>query len=901
MNQSPLEQDRLVELPLISQSDVDAGSEAGQWHGWTAIDAPHPSAPQGVYRTTDEDSFVIPTPDKPPAARVELLAPAGGPEAGYAAFHFGADAIYLGLRKFSARAEAENFTFEEVDTITAYAHSLNRRVFVTINTLIREDELAELIEAVATLADIGVDALIIQDLGVYHLVRRHFPQLELHASTQLSVHNRAGVEVLRLLGFQRVVLARELTFEEVNDITATGGVETEVFIHGALCYAYSGLCLFSSQTIGRSGNRGKCSYSCRDSYEVNGAPLTLRDGTAVRRDPREGFPFSMKDLALPDHIPALQSSGVSCFKIEGRKKSPLYVATTTDYYRKLIDGKLAPEDRATHEADMQTVFSRPWTRLFVQTHTDKEVADRDTVGHRGALIGKVEAVLGEGGPAPRLRFTTDRALEKHDGLQVDLPTLGKPFGFAVEQLWQVKRGRKSKEMAREAVVRVEADTLVEVSLPRDHPPLPIGAPVYCSSSQEVKRGYRHESPNPEAHRVCKPLAIEATLTPSRLRVRARVEEVAIERSLDGPFQSARDVAGMADAARGVFDRLGGTKLELDSFTWHNDDGLFVPISKLNTLRRELVANVEDALRQEFAKRIAVVKEEVVRRSGTRRRPAHSFQWSLKVDRVEHLDALEVSDFVDVEEVIIDIARDHPTTLARNLQEWGGRLGRERIRLAIPPLTRRWEDAGIRHKIASLRRAGWTKWEAGNLSAWSYLDLDPTKSNTSELDLSTDWSVYVINRLAARELLTWGVSRFTLSPEDGLANVRSLLGEFSEQAVLIVHQDTPLFLAESCAYANLIGGCPGKANCRFESMEMQSSEGEKVTALDYHCRTIVLNQTPFCLSPRLKDLAKAGAIHLRADFIYRKYDPAAVRDHWRSIRAGRVVPGGHAANFDRGME
>ena len=146
----------------------------------------------------------------------------------------------------------------------------------------------------------------------------------------------------------------------------------------------------------------------------------------------------------------------------------------------------------------------------------------------------------------------------------------------------------------------------------------------------------------------------------------------------------------------------------------------------------------------------------------------------------------------------------------------------------------------------------------------------------------------------------GVTRFALSPEDGLANQRSLLAEFGPRAVVIVYQDTPLFLAESCAYANLIGGCPGKANCRFESMEMTSSHGERVTALDYHCRTIVLNDSPFSLSTRLGDLAKAGAISLRADFIYRPYDAAVVRDRWRLLRAGRPIPGGHAANFDRGV-
>src|SRR5262245_4072438 len=214
-----------------------APAAAPSWHGWSAVDAPEPDAPQGMYAADAGPELVVPLADTPAVHGAELLAPAGGPDAAFAAFHFGADAIYLGLKKFSARAEAENFTLDEVDEVTAYAHSLQppRRVFVTVNTLVRNDELPELVEAVATLAEIGVDALIVQDLGVYRLVREHFPDLELHASTQLSAHNRAGAATLARLGFRRVVLARELTFEEVREITATSGIETEVFIHGALC------------------------------------------------------------------------------------------------------------------------------------------------------------------------------------------------------------------------------------------------------------------------------------------------------------------------------------------------------------------------------------------------------------------------------------------------------------------------------------------------------------------------------------------------------------------------------------------------------------------------------------------------------------------------------------------
>ncbi len=923
-----------VTLPLIvTAPEPDPQPE---WHGWSAavpLDAPEPVEPQGAYAEARagsvsdgnfaparagsvsdgnfaperagsvSDGNFAPVADAPGSSSVELLAPAGGPEAALAAFHFGADAIYLGLKKFSARAEAENFTLDEVDEITAYAHALTprRRVFVTINTLVREDELPELIEDVAALDEIGVDALIVQDLGVYHLVRRHFPRLELHASTQLAVHNRAGAEALRRLGFARVVLARELTFEEVRDVTAASGIETEVFVHGALCYSYSGLCLFSSQTLGRSGNRGKCAYSCRDSYEVSGAPLTLRDGSAVKRDPRQGFPFSMKDLALPDHIPALRAAGVSCFKVEGRKKSPLYVATTTDYYRRIIDGRLAEaEERRDIEADLQTVFSRPWTRLFVQSHKDKEVADRDTVGHRGSPVGRVEVVV-QDGREPRLRFRTSRALEKHDGLQIDLPVLGKPFGFAVERLWVLNRGRRKEEF------EAPAGSLVEVSLPREHPDLPAGAPVYCSSSQAVKNRYKFDHPKAGAYRVRMPIDVAVTLSAGELSATGRVlpDGAEVSVSLAGAFAPARDVAALDSAARGAFEKLGDTRLHLERFALHNPEGRFAPVSALNRLRRELVGALEDGLRRRHAETVERVKSTAL---FSRERPASAepviagrsrLNWSIKVDRIGFLDALDGADLTDLDEIVIDIARDHPALLSEKLGAWAARVGRERIRLALPPLTRAWEEHGLRHKVERLRGASWSRWEAANLSAWSYLGLDPTRPAT-DLDVSTDWSVYVLNRLAASQLMAMGVSRFALSPEDGLTNLRALLGEFGPRAVVIVYQDTPQFLAESCAYANLIGGCPGKANCKFESMEMVSSHGERVTALDYHCRTVVLNQGPFCLSTRLGDLRKAGAVSLRADFVYRNYDPAEVCDRWRRVRAGKAVPGGHAANFDRGV-
>ena len=267
-----------LSLPLLT--DPPDAETSRTWHGFTALaddsgrDAAEPDAPQGEYSSAG-GTLSVPEITTPVSSRpVELLAPAGGPEAAFAAFHYGADAIYLGLKKFRPAGSRKLYAGG-----TGRGHRLRirlqprRRVFVTINTLIRQDELAELVETLAALVEISVRAVILQDLGVYHLIRRYFPSLELHASTQLAVHNRAGAETLRQLGFSRVVLARELTFEEVHDVTASAGIETEVFIHAAMLFLQRPVSILIAD-VGPQRQPRQCAYSCRDSYHVTGAPET---------------------------------------------------------------------------------------------------------------------------------------------------------------------------------------------------------------------------------------------------------------------------------------------------------------------------------------------------------------------------------------------------------------------------------------------------------------------------------------------------------------------------------------------------------------------------------------------------------------------------------------------------
>jgi putative protease len=815
--------------------------------------------------------------------RTELLAPAGDLEAAYAAFHHGADAVYLGLQRFSARAEAVNFSPEDLNEIVGFAHASTprRSVFVAFNTLVQDQELDEAIETLALLDATGVDAVIVQDLGIARLARTYFPRLALHASTQLVIHNVPGAMAARELGFSRVTLARELTLKEMAAIVREGGVDVEVFIHGALCYSYSGLCLYSSMLRGRSGNRGRCAYPCRDTFGQT-----------------QTYPFSMKDLALTGDVLKLREAGVFSFKIEGRKKSALYVAAVTQYYRKLLEGRLSLLEKQAAEEEIKTIFSRPWTELYLHSARNREVTDSEVVGHRGAPIGTVVALVRRG-VNEWVQFRTQRRLERHDGIQTDVPGRGRPFGFPVDHLRRVSEHGKPLE----EVFEVPAHCLVEVSLPREHPEIKAGAPLYCSSSQTVKQQYRFVRPKPGLHRARLGMNVVVTASATGLEGVATLNSCAglsVRSAIAGLFEPSRDPEGVSRTVRTAFGKLGDTLFELADLQMHNPASLFIPVSILNRLRRELTASLSGAVdthRQQAVKAVQTAEKPL---AGTPAGKTHLLHWSIKTDRLAHLSALEPADYQDLDEVVIEIQRDSLAELMAGLALWCQQVGAGKIRLALPPLMREWERPDLEEKIKVLQAEGWTLWEAGALFSWTLLNRSctPVLSQPPPPALTADWSVYVTNRSAARQVLAMGAGRFTFSPDDSRENMLPLLKQFGEQATVIVYQDTPLFISENCALAAQAQHCPASPDCRTLEREWESGTGEPVRMIQHGCRTLAINEVPFSLASRLGELQKAGARYIRADFINRRYEPALVCERWRALRQGHRVAG-YEGNFSRG--
>lgn len=324
---------------------------------------------------------------------IELLAPAGSMETFQAVIHAGADAVYLGGGRFGARAYANNFTEEELLLAIDYAHIHERKVYLTVNTLFKERELTEeLYSYLLPYYEQGLDAVIIQDMGAFRLVREAFPGLSIHTSTQMTVTNRYGAMMMKELGADRVVTAREMSFAEIRDIKDHVDIEIESFVHGALCYCYSGQCLFSSMLGGRSGNRGRCAQPCRLSYEVMDEK---KHPVKTGKKERDLYILSPKDLCTVSMIPELIENGVDSFKIEGRMKQPEYAAGVVSVYRKYIDYYInaclrtdevtAKKDFKVTKEDIQHLYDfgnrSGFTDGYYKRHNGREMITLDKPSH----------------------------------------------------------------------------------------------------------------------------------------------------------------------------------------------------------------------------------------------------------------------------------------------------------------------------------------------------------------------------------------------------------------------------------------------------------------------------------------------------------------------------------------
>ncbi len=551
----------------------------------------------------------------------------------------------------------------------------------------------------------------------------------------------------------------------------------------------------------------------------------------------------MKDLAQKEYVLKLLGAGVSALKIEGRKKNALYVAAVTDFYRTLLSCKTDKLAAKEKEKNMQMIFARPWTNLYLNSAENKKVTDNNFVGHRGLFTGTLEHMTICDGD-DYIEIVPAVAIGLHDGIQIDVMGREKPYGFAIEAM---KDGKGRFRMT------AEAGKKILLKLPDNHPYLPEQADIYIASSTAVKGAYDY--PKPKASLYVKRTPIDVNLKVEIHKITA-VSSLGGKVELSGEFAPASHKGALKEAAFGAFAKTGDTPFILNTFTYHNPEELFIPVSLLNDLRRQLYAQSSLPVAREIKLSYPSFA-------------ADSPRYILKTDNSASLSALTKDDWQDIAEVIIEGSAEEITGLAKQ-------IGEEKIRIALPPICRYWENEKLSHFIRTMTAKGYKKWEISNLSGLKMLPL-------SGLDFTTDWSIYAVNRESANEILELKASRFTLSPEDSLENIRDITQSFGAFSTFILYQDTPLFISDTVPEIPPVSS-------------LHSADGN-FRGFTKNGRAYIINEKPLSLASGAKE---TGAGYLRADFILRPYTPEELAEIWHNLKAGKDGNNTTQGNFIRGF-
>lgn len=493
--------------------------------------------------------------------KYELLAPAGDMAALKAAVSAGANAIYLGYDEFSARAKAKNFNREELEEAIDYAHLRDVEIYVTFNILIADFEVKRAMKSVKMLYDIGVDALILQDIGIAAKIREDFPDFELHASTQMAVNNYYGAKFLKEMGFSRVVLARETPIFEIEKIRELD-LDVETFIHGALCVSYSGECLMSSMIGGKSGNRGECAQACRRSYEIidfDGRKLADRL-----------YYLSPKDLNTLDDVAKIIKAGGYSLKIEGRMKNPEYVYTVVSSYKKSLEGKLREEDRE----DTLQVFNRGFTKGLFNGDFGREFISYDRPDNRGVEIGRV---IEAGRNSAKIIF--DQDVYPGDGLEFN--SSKKRFGMKSREFYKAGKTYEvelfKKPLENSKINRTYSKKLYEK----------IDEKI---DSYDYKR------------KVYVDLKIKIGEKPV---IYVKSDDLKGTYILDRLVEPAKKAGLDRERVLENISKTGDSIFEIESINLDLDDNAFLPISDINELRREGLKILEDKILSRSIERVRV--------------------------------------------------------------------------------------------------------------------------------------------------------------------------------------------------------------------------------------------------------------------------------------------------------
>lgn len=767
------------------------------------------------------------------ASPPELLAPAGEWDCVRAAVENGADAVYFGLDAgFNARARATNFSVDDLPELMEYLHRRCVRGYVTMNTLAFTDELPRVADSIRLLADAGVDAILVQDLGVAQLARQIAPTLALHASTQMTLTSAECIDVIRDLGIERVVLPRELSIDEIRKVSASTDMTLEAFVHGALCVAYSGQCLTSESLGGRSANRGQCAQACRLPYDL------ICDGEDVELGDQK-YLLSPQDLAAFDLTRELMDAGVSSFKIEGRLKTPEYVANTVQHYRRAIDEAVAgraAEFSRQEVNDLEMSFSRGFSPGWLGGCDHKMLVPALSSAKRGVLLGEVVSCY-----AGRISVRLETSVAAGDGVvfEGDRANDDEQGGRVFEIFKNAERVSGSVDGG---VVNLTFDNNAI-----DFDRLREGLKVWKTDDPRLNKRLRASFESADARRR---VAVDLTVvakTGEVLTVSAAAANGATcSLTTDAALEQARKHVLSEETLREQFGRLGATIYELRDLTAEIDGGPMVPLSVLGQLRRRMIESLdghrvtkngshehEAQVSDPRPPNTSSPVDSLALRAGIGAEQQPPKNVSLNV-LCRSLGQLRELLNLKPSTVYVDFA---------DIRQYGEavQLGRDagvKVFLATPRIQKPGE-MGLFRVMLKHRPDGVL---ARNLSGIAFF-------HGEGIPVVADFSLNCTNEYTADYLMRLGVERVTASYDMNRDQLLELCDVVPPHWLeVVIHQHMPMFHMEHCVFCSVLSPGTNKTNCGRpcddHNVEMRDRIGlEHPLTADVGCRNTLFNATP----------------------------------------------------------
>lgn len=747
----------------------------------------------------------------------ELLAPVGSFDALKAAVQNGANAVYLGGKEFSARASANNFDREELKEAVKYAHIRNVKVFVTANTLIKQYEIDDFLNYIKYLYDIDVDAVILQDIGMAKLIKSLLPDFELHASTQMVAHSLEDTLYLQNIGFDRVVLARELNIDEIEHICKNTDVDIEIFVHGALCVCYSGQCLMSSMIGNRSGNRGRCAQPCRQKYEL----IDINSGKVI--DTEGDYLLSPRDLNTIEEIDRVIEAGVHSLKIEGRMKRPEYVATVISSYRKTIDTYIEKNKvNVSNETmnNLYTIFNRKFTKGYLLGEVGEDVMNSNRPNNVGLYIGKV---IDYNRKAKRLKIKLENTLKKGDGINLGGGTIGRI----------IKQNNIISDIGETGEL-IELDFIGEAKK---------GQIVYKTSDSDllntIKKSFEEDVENIK-------IPIDATIElklgqPPKLSLKDGYENDITVKN-EKLVEKAMKVALGEEKIVSQIKKLGNTAYVLRNIDVDIDEDISLPISVLNQLRRDAIDELSN-------KRVNIknrnFKDTSIKYSPKVIQEDKDIKLRVKVKNIEQLKTVVLHDIDAVYYEDINTLEEAKSVCNNNIKL-----------IYSPPRILRNKDYAILNKVEK------TPVQAGNLGC---INLYKGK------EIYIDSYLNSFNSETINHYKSEGANTICLSQELNLTEIKDMLKYTNSEIESIVYGYTPLMISEYCPMGVLVRNCKKDKRSSVCNKSLYALKDAKDNmyrlSQDIFCRTSIYNSKPLCVLEDLSELNKSGINVFRIDLTF----------------------------------